>query len=196
MSESISVTLACFTHEMKVASPDAPRSPGKNLSGPLRAIRLTDLALNLEWEDGTWVFGVWGPAFGFWNQYGRGGVMIDRLPIWCSLQPTGLWLENALLPPLAKYADKLLPELHAATSAYFSQIPIPIRRIAAPFGLHQWLAMDAMHHAPHLTPMLDWAGQGDLRKTVSDIFRTATALFEEREQRMYMIERELSWDSP
>jgi len=185
--------LSWFTYSMTSTSVNSARSPGKNLSGPLRAIRLTELALNLEWEDGAWVFGLWGPAFGFWSQYGRDGVMIDRLPLWPSLQPTGLWREEALLPPLAEYPDHLLPDIQSTTSAYFSQIPISVRRIAAPFGQNQWLAMDVMHHAPNLTGVLDWAGQCDLRVAINSLFCAATSLYKEREQRIKMIERELSW---
>lgn len=136
--------------------------PGQISDLPPPQAWLDDRALQLRCGGMERLFGRWDVLFGAWERptgHRRWREALPRNPV---LSPTGLWLPDILFdydgaggtgPP-----DPLGHQFH---EAYLSLIPTHVRRLAAPFGEHQWLVMDMM-----------WA-VSELRARIDDMTRSA-----------------------
>lgn len=116
----------------------------------------------LEELDGRhYVYGLWDNLFGCWEVDAKSHTTGEIVPTWIPLNARGVWrdhldvrFENAarfgcLFSPKWRY------EANAAFAAFFSSIPARIRSVVAPFGRHQWVALDMIWQVPGFAHFLD-----------------------------------------
>ena len=137
--------------------------PDKGLSrerGPWR-YRLTPETLIEERDGGRHVFGLWTHLFGCWKVDAGTRCIEETIPAWPVLRSNGVWREAASISPgWREVSAEAVPsqqrfEADAAFAAYFSAIPLEVRALAAPCGVHQWAVMDMIWQVPRFARFLD-----------------------------------------
>ena len=102
-------------------------------------------------------YGRWDRVFGCWEINFKDGHHREIIPDQPVLLETGIWLapKAARLHKATDESDSQEYEARTAIAAFFSTIPLLIRRMAAPFGKHQWVLLEAMWQAPQHVRHLD-----------------------------------------
>lgn len=101
---------------------------------------LDETALRVAQGDGLLNLGRWDRRFGAWREDGSPAYLNEPV-----LGPDGVWLV-----PKGRNDDS-----PALLAAYFSLIPTPIRRLAAPFGPRQWQVLQLLWARPHAAHRID-----------------------------------------
>ena len=102
-------------------------------------------------------YGRWDRVFGCWEINFKDGRHHEIVPDRPVLSETGIWLspKGGRLQQATEESDSQEYEARTAIAAFFSTIPLLIRRMAAPFGKHQWLLLEVMWAMPESDRHLD-----------------------------------------
>lgn len=130
---------------------NAPPMPMATTDAPHAAIwRLEDDVLIEEGDRWRRLYGRWDKTFGCWTvSLEDENTRIPFEPDWPVLGRHGTWLVPDGPHDEAWYASR------AAIAAYFSLIPLPVRRLVSPFGSRQWPLLEAIWRDPQVARTID-----------------------------------------
>ena len=130
---------------------------GQSFALPAGQAVLDDRALIVNHGAVERLYGRWDVLFGAWERAEGDETWREAIPQSSVLLATGAWRPNVLLRPAMSKEEHGPPDMVSTASheAYFSLIPAPVRRLAAPFSRCQWLMMDMMWMVPEFCNVLD-----------------------------------------
>ena len=136
---------------------NVPLVPMATTDAPHAAIwRLEDDVLVEEGDGRRRLYGRWDKTFGCWTV----PLPAEDPDAWVPFEPD--W------PVLGRHGTWLLPDgphdeswyaSRAAIAAYFSLIPLPIRRLVSSFGSQQWHLLEAIWRDPQVARTIDTEAQ-------------------------------------
>lgn len=136
---------------------NVPLVPIATTESPLATSwRLEDDVLVEEGDGWRRLYGRWDKTFGCWTvplPAEDPDARVSFEPDWPVLGRHGTWLLPDGPRDEAWYASR------AAIAAYFSLIPLPIRRLVAPHGSRQWELLEAIWRDPTVARSIDTAVQ-------------------------------------
>lgn len=136
---------------------NVPLVPIATTESPLvTSWRLEDDVLVEEGDGWRRLYGRWDRTFGCWTvplPTEDPDARIPFEPNWPVLGRHGTWL----LPDGPR--DESWYDSRAAIAAYFSLIPLPIRRLVSSFGLRQWSLLEAIWRDPQVARTIETGAQ-------------------------------------
>ena len=134
--------------------------PGKGPSGEIWSHRMERQSLVVDTDNYTLIFGHWSDLYGTWATDRSNGTTVELIHQWNPFNRLGNFEKDQDLNRRSRYSP--FPrhwlawcEICSGFIAYFSQIPLRIRRLVGQLGDHQWLALDLIWQEPEFAWFLE-----------------------------------------